>query len=191
MKTNNLIVFVAGVICAGLLWQYYLYPKYSRNSQDPQAMNDLLQADKAAMDAELANIPGEVLYRSDLNPNPSYKNTQINYQEDPTLVKEKISMIKAPAKYRIINNAQEYQKVKNSLSLENEKVDFSKEMLILVESASKLDNGFFQIKNIENNGKEIIVSYVFNIIGAKDRVDKISAQKTAKSNLPIVLQQVL
>ena len=100
-------------------------------------------------------------------------------------------MIKAPAKYRIINNAQEYQKVKNSLSLENEKVDFSKEMLILVESASKLDNGFFQIKNIENNGKEIIVSYVFNIIGAKDRVDKISAQKTAKSNLPIVLQQVL
>ena len=64
-------------------------------------------------------------------------------------------------------------------------------MLVLVQSDGNLNDGFFQIKNIENNGQEIIVSYTFNIIGAKDRVDKISAQKTAKSSLPVVLQQVL
>ncbi|MBR4508906.1 MAG: hypothetical protein IKP23_05530 [Elusimicrobiaceae bacterium] len=191
MKTNNLIIFVAGVICAGLLWQYYLYPKYTKKVQDPQTMSDLLEADRAAMDAELANIQGELLYRTDIPEQPSYDNSQINYQEDPTIAKEKITMIKAPAKYQIINNAKDYQKIKNTISLENEKIDFSKEMLVLVQSDGNLNDGFFQIKNIENNGQEIIVSYTFNIIGAKDRVDKISAQKTAKSSLPVVLQQVL
>lgn len=191
MKTDNLIIFIAGIICAGLLWQYYLYPKYAKKVEDPQTISDLLEADRIAMDEELANIPGEILYRSDMKPDLSAQKTSVTYQEDPTLEKEKITMIKAAAKYQLIKTAQEYQKVKDSLSLNNEKIDFSKDMLVLVESAGNLNDGFFQIKNIENNGQEIIVSYSFNIIGAKDRVDKISAQKTAKSNLPVVLQQVL
>ncbi len=191
MKTDNLIIFVAGVICAGLIWQYYLYPKYTKKVQDPQTMMDLLEADRVAMDAELANIPGEVLYRSDVPEQTDYDNATVHYIEDPSMVKEKISMIQAPAKYKIIKDAKEYQKVKDTISLEEEKIDFSKEMLILLQSAGNLNDGFFQIKNIENNGKEIIVSYSFNIIGAKDRVDKISAQKTAQSSLPVVLQQVL
>ncbi|MBQ4493720.1 MAG: hypothetical protein II972_03885 [Elusimicrobiaceae bacterium] len=191
MKTDNLIIFVSGVICAGLLWQYYLYPKYTKKMQDPQTIQDLLEADRVAMDEELANIPGEVLYRSDITPQPSYENSSINYQEDPTLEKEKITMIKALAKYQVIKTQQEYQKVKDLLSLEDEKIDFSKEMLILVESAGNLNDGFFQIKNIEYSDQEIIVSYSFNIIGAKDRTDKISARKTKQSNLPIVLKQVL
>lgn len=191
MKKDNLIIFVAGVICAGLLWQYYLYPKYAQKVQDPKTMNDLLEADRLAMDEELAGIPGELLYRSDVNTPSQVANGQIVYQEDPTIEKEKITMIKAPAKYQIITNDKDYQKVKNALSLEDKKVNFSKEMLILVESAGNLNDGFFQIKNIEDNGKEIVVSYSFNIIGAKDRVDKISATKIKKSSLPIVLKQVL
>ena len=62
-------------------------------------------------------------------------------------------------------------------------------MLILVESDGNLNDGFFQIKKVQNTGEQIIVSYSFNIIGAKDRVGKISAQKVDKSDLPIVLQQ--
>ncbi len=191
MKKDNLVIFVSGVICAGLIWQYYLYPKYTKKIEDPQVMNDLLEADRAAMDEELANISGEVLYRSDIPQESSYDNTKINYQEDPSIVKEKITMIEAPAKYNIITNLKDYQKIKNTLFFNNEKIDFSKEMIILLESAGNLNDGFFQIKDIENNGQEIIVSYSFNIIGAKDRINKISAQKTAKSNLPIVLKQVL
>ena len=192
MKTNNLIFFVLGVIFAGLLWQYYLYPKYNKKVEDPQTMSDLLEADRAAMDEELANISGELLYRTDKpEEQSSYDNSMVRYVEDPSIEKEKISMIVASAKYQTITNNKDYQKIKSSLLLADEKIDFSKEMLILVESDSNLNDAFFQIKDIENNGKEIIVSYSFNIIGANDRVDKISAQKTAKSNLPIVLQQVL
>ncbi len=191
MKTNNLIALVLGLICAGLLWQYYLYPKYAKKVQDPQTMTDLFIADKAAMDEEIANTPGELLYRSDEAPKPVIDNSSISYQEDPQIEKEKITMIKAPAKYEVIKTAAEYMKVKDLLDTDFEKIDFSKDMLILVESAGNLNDGFFQIKNIEKMEEEIIVSYSFNIIGAKDRVGKISAQKTTKSDLPIVLQQVL
>lgn len=191
MKTNNLIALVLGLICAGLLWQYYLYPKYNKKVQDPQTMADLLIADKAAMDEEIANTPGELLYRSDEAPKPVVDNSSISYQEDPQIEKEKITMIKAPAKYEVIKTVADYERVKDLLAIDFEKIDFSKDMLILVESAGNLNDGFFQIKDIEQMEEEIIVSYSFNIIGAKDRVGKISVQKTTKSDLPIVLQQVL
>lgn len=191
MKRDNFLILIAGIICAALLWQYYLYPKYSKKVQDPQTMSELLQADRVALDEELATIPGQLLYRSDAAPVVSYENVDITYQEDPEIEKEKITMIKAPAKYEIISSAEEYKKVKDFLALTPEQIDFSKEMLVLIESAGNLNDGFFQIKDIQNKQDEIIVSYSFNIIGAKDRVGKISAQKTQKSNLPIVLQQVL
>lgn len=191
MKRNNLLFFVAGVICAGLLWQYYLYPKYNKKVEDPKTMSDLLEADRIALDEELSNYPGELLYRTDVPLPSSSEEVSVSYQEDPTLEKEKITMIKAPAKYAIIKDNSEYQKVKNLLSLEDNKIDFSKDMLILVQSDTQLNDGFFQIKDVQNNGKEILVSYSFNFIGAKDRVGKISAQKIKKSSLPVVLQQVL
>lgn len=201
MKTNNLIALVLGIICAGLLWQYYLYPKYNKKVEDPKVMSALLQADKQALDAELATIPGELLYRTDTLEHSKEPQTTIIYEEEsaqkleeesnqePEESENQISFIKAPVKYRIVNKFSQYQKVKDNLAYTG-KVDFSKEMLILLESDSNLSDGFFQIKNIENNGKEIIVSYSFNIIGANDRESKISAQKTPKSDLPIILQQV-
>lgn len=190
MKRNNLLFFIAGVLCAGLLWQYYLYPKYNKKVEDPQTMQALLEADKIALDEELASIPGEVLFRTDLSSMPLQEGA-VSYQEDPLLEKEKITMIQAPAEYKIIKDNASYQKIKKALAIDLGKIDFSKEMLVLVQSAGNLNDGFFQIKDIQNDGKEIIVSYSFNIIGAKDRVDKISAQKTKKSSLPVVLQQVL
>jgi|GEM_PF-3183954 hypothetical protein len=189
MKSNNLIALTLGLICAGLLWQYYLYPKYAKKVQDPQTMSDLFAADKASMDEELANIPGELVFRSDEVPKPDPDNATISYVEDPTIEKETISIIKAPAKYELIKTAEEYKKIKNLLASDLGPINFSKEMLILVESDGNLNDGFFQIKKVQNTGEQIIVSYSFNIIGAKDRVGKISAQKVDKSDLPIVLQQ--
>lgn len=191
MKGKNVVALALGLICAGLLWQYYLYPKYNKRVQDPQTMSDLFKADKDVMDEELSNTPGELLYRSDETPKSSLDNSEISYIEDPQIEKERITMIKAPAKYEIIQTAADYQRIKDLLSEDLGKIDFSKDMLILVESAGNLNDAFFQIKDIKNTEKEIVVFYVFNIIGAKDRVGKISAQKTSKSNLPIVLQQVL
>lgn len=191
MKRNNLIALILGIICASLLWQYYLYPKYNKKVQDPQTMQDLLEADTQALDEELSSIPGELLFRTDLNTQESAQNQNIVYQEDPSLPKETISLIEVPAKYKLIKSEAEYKKIKDQLIAPPEKINFSKEMLIAIESSDQLSDSFFQIKDIQNNGKEIIVSYRFNFIGAKDRVDKISAQKTLKSNLPIVLQQVL
>jgi endo-1,4-beta-mannosidase len=191
MKTDNLIIFVAGVICAGLLWQYYLYPKYTKKVQEPKTVSDLLEADRVALDKELEKIPGEVLYRSDIQTETVSKDTPIIYQEDPTLEKETITMIKAPVKHTVISNAEDYKKVQDILILDSKEIDFSKEMLILVESNGSLSDGFFQIKDIQNNGEKIIVSYSVNIIGANDRVGKISAQKIKKSDLPITLKQVL
>ncbi len=189
MKTNNLIALSLGLIVAGLLWKYYLYPKYAKKVQDPQTMSALFTADKAAMDEELSNIPGELVFRSDEVPKPNLDNASISYVEDSSIEKETISIINAPAKLEVIKTASDYQKVKKSLSSDFGKIDFSKEMLILVESDGKLNDGFFQIKDIQNTGEKIIVFYSFNIIGAKDRVGKISAEKIAKSDLPIVLQQ--
>ena len=191
MKRNNLIALVLGIICAYFLWQYYLYPKYNKKVADPQTMEDLLKADKAALDEELANIPGEILFRTDEVLPTSSQEALITYQEDSTLPKETISLINVPAKYELIKSEAEYKKLKNKLILEPGKINFSKEMLVLIESDGNLSDGFFQIKDIENTGKEIIVSYSFNIIGAKDRGSKISAVKIKKSNLPIVLKQVL
>lgn len=202
MKTDNVVIFVSGVICAGLLWQYYLYPKYTKKVEDPQTMSALLQADKQALDAELATIPGELLYRTDTLEESKEPQTAIIYEEESAQelgeessqeseeIENQISFIQAPVRYRLIQNSSQYQKVKDNLTFAG-KVDFSKEMLLLLESASNLSDGFFQIKSVENNGKEIIVSYSFNIIGANDKESKISAQKTAKSDLPVILQQVL
>ena len=189
MKTNNLIALTLGLICAGLLWKYYLYPKYAKKVQDPQTMSDLFAADKASMDEELANIPGELVFRSDEAPKPDPDNASISYVEDPAIEKETISIINAPVKFEVIKTAADYQKVKKSLFSDFGQIDFSKEMLILVESDGNLNDGFFQIKKIQNTGEQIIVFYSFNIIGANDRVGKISAEKIAKSDLPIVLQQ--
>ena len=189
MKTKNLIALSLGLICAGLLWQYYLYPKYNKKIEDPQTMKDLLEADKAALDEELANIPGELVFRSDVPLPP--EDMPISYEEDPSIEKEVISMIVAPAKYEVIKTLSDYEKIKDTLILEDDKIDFSKEMIIYVGSDSDLKDNYFQIKDIQNDGEQIIVTYSFNIIGANDREDKISAQKTLKSDLPVVLQQVL
>ncbi len=63
MNKKNIISFILGLICAGLLWEYYLKPKYQIKSGDAQALEDIRQADIQALNEATAEIDGEVLFK--------------------------------------------------------------------------------------------------------------------------------
>lgn len=77
MKYKNITAFLLGVFVAGLLWQYYLKPKYLIKSGDEEALSAIQMADIAALNEATAEIEGEVLFK-DYGENAEFKNDIIN-----------------------------------------------------------------------------------------------------------------
>lgn len=63
MKYKNIISFLLGLLVAGLLWEYYLKPKYLIKQGDTQTLEAIRQADMQALDESTAETEGEVLFK--------------------------------------------------------------------------------------------------------------------------------
>ncbi len=251
MKRKNITAFVLGVIAAGLLWQFYLKPKYDIHTEDSETMALLHQADADALEQATAGISGELLYsttqeevkREDLldtssaapesfdfqstankplNPyqqaalGDKRRETKIVLDSNNILVKpdaaakmpeplseeeqkiskdqelkNRLSIIKAPVKYHLIKNQGEYDAFKKqNPGPYNAKINFAKEMLLLLESDSRLSSGFFEIDEVLEEKNTIDVYYRVSIIGTSARQDIMPYKVLTKSNKKISLKQI-
>ncbi|WP_428065724.1 hypothetical protein [Candidatus Proelusimicrobium volucris] len=223
MKYRNITALLLGVFVAGLLWEYYLKPKYQIKMGDEEVLSAIAQADIAALNEATAAIEGEVLFKdygegaefkndiinnssgeteefdfhSTANRKPDFfeqaamplkKTTKIILEDDSpvmnpediaaeqgvaladsTELPNRITMIRAPARFSLISSAADYKKYKAENKGEYPSVDFKKERIVFVESDSMLSNGFFQVADYEDTPDKIIVRYRVNIFGAEKR----------------------
>lgn len=223
MKYRNITALLLGVFVAGLLWEYYLKPKYQIKSGDAEVLSAIERADIAALNEATAEIEGEVLFKdygagvefkddiinnssgeaeefdfhSTANRQPDFfeqaarppkKTTKIILEDDSpvmnpedialeqdlapadsTELPNRITMIRAPARFSLISSAADYKKYKAENKGEYPSVDFKKERIVFVESDSMLSNGFFQVADYEDTPDKIIVRYRVNIFGADKR----------------------
>lgn len=252
MKRKNITAFVFGVIAAGLLWQFYLKPKYDIHTGDKEAVALLHQADVDALEQATSELQGELIYssaggeevkREDLldtssaapesfefqsnanKPLDPYqqaargdkrRETKIVLDSNNILVKpdaaakmpdpiseeelkisqdqelkNRLSIIKAPVKYHLIKNQNEYDAFKKqNAGPYNAKVNFAKEMLLLLESDSRLSSGFFEIDEVLEEKNTLDVYYRVSIIGTSGRQDIMPYKVLPKSNKKISLKQI-
>lgn len=243
MKYKNITAFLLGVFVAGLLWQYYLKPKYLIKNGDEETLSAIQMADIAALNEATAEIEGEVLFK-DYGEGAEFKNDIINNSsgeaeefefhstanrepdffeqaarpkpketkiiidnEEPVMnpdliskgetgeasdsadLPNRITMISAPVKFTEISSAKDYKAYKEANPGDYPSVNFKKERIIFVESASSLSNGFFEIKDYTENDNDITVNYKVNILGAGERPER-APYVIVPAGKAIVLKQV-
>ncbi len=65
MKKKNIIALCLGIIAAGLLWHYYLKPKYDIKTGNPKVAAELLEADFFALRKATEAVGGQVLFTTE------------------------------------------------------------------------------------------------------------------------------
>lgn len=243
MTNKNVIAFCLGLLAAGLLWQYYLKPKYLLKTGDEETLAAIHRTDIETLNKATQEVGGEVLFEDygdaveddiskRINEGTSVEDefefhSTANRQEDifeqaarpkkkradirieaedavmyPSAIKqagsaeeldlssERISMIVAPAKAVIISNHKEYVEYQKANSGKYDTVDFSQHRIVFVESASVLSNGFFEIKNYEEQPDKITVFYKVNILGVSDRPEQPSSILVPAGTKPVEIKQV-
>lgn len=103
----------------------------------------------------------------------------------------KITMLDAPIKYLLIKSTEEYKKFKNTARGSYPKVDFNKQMLVVLESDSNLPDKVFEIQNVQEQDGKLLVTYRVNIFCLEKKLNTHSVQAVKKSALPVELKQVL
>lgn len=243
MKYKNITAFLLGLLAAGLLWQYYLKPKYLIKKGDGETIAAIHRADIEALNKATQEIEGEVLFKdygeaqepainerinngaeteeefefhSTANKEENFfeqaarprkkdadiyigKENSVMYPSSidkhikdngEDLSSERISMIVIPAQSVIISAEQDYRAYQKAHSGTYEPVDFTKNRIVFVESADALSNGFFQIKEFEEQDDKIKVYYKVNIFGVGDRPEQAPSILVPSGSKPVEIQQV-
>ena len=105
----------------------------------------------------------------------------------------RVTMIVAPVKYHLIKDNAAFNDFKKQFPAQAgalPKVDFNKEMVIFLESDSKLSNAFFEIDKTDSSGEELTVFYRVKLIGAAGRDDFMPYKVIPRSSKKVVLNQV-
>ena len=110
--------------------------------------------------------------------------------EDLDLSSERISMIVAPSKAVVISTPAEYVNYQKANAGKYDTVDFSRYRIVFVESDSALSNGFFEIKNYEEQPDKITVFYKVNILGVSERPEQAASILVPAGEKPVVIKQV-
>ena len=103
----------------------------------------------------------------------------------------KITMIEAPVKLKTIKTLDEYKTFKRTAKGKYPDVDFSKNMVLVLESDSNLPDNMFEIVNVQEQGNELLLTYRVSIIGLHEKTNTHSVKWVKKSNKKVVLKQVL
>ncbi len=103
----------------------------------------------------------------------------------------KISMIAAPVETTWIKSLEEYRQFKRRARGSYPTVDFKKQQVLVLESASNLPDKAFEIVSAnEENGKRV-VEYRVNVFGLDKKTNTHSVKVLTKKDLPLELRQVL
>lgn len=105
--------------------------------------------------------------------------------------KSSISMINAPVTAKLIKTADEYKAFKRIARGSYPSADFTKQYVLVLESASNLPDKVFEIKNTGEEDGKLVVSYRVNVFGLDEKTNTHSAVLIQKSDLPLELKQVL
>lgn len=102
-----------------------------------------------------------------------------------------ITLIEAPVAYRRIQNLSDYKAFKRTARGSYPAADFTREEVIVLESASNLPDNMFEIVDILPGEETVKILYRVNVFGLAEKVNTHSAKKIVKSQKPLVLEQVL
>ena len=125
--------------------------------------------------------------------NDAQNTVVLNAQRPATRASDQsnITMIQAPVGVKRISTLDQYKKFKQQARGSYPVADFAKEDVIVLESTSNLPDKVFEIVSAQPDGKNLKVVYRVNMFGLDKKTNTHSALKVKKSNLPIVLEQVL
>ena len=102
-----------------------------------------------------------------------------------------ITMIEVPVKARVISSSDDYKDFKRVARGSYPTADFAKEQVLVLESESNLPDKVFEIADVKTGTENIVVLYRVNVFGLDHKTNTHSAVKMPKTDLPVVLQQVL
>ncbi len=105
--------------------------------------------------------------------------------------KSSISMINAPVSAKLIKTADEYKSFKRVARGSYPLADFSKQDVLVLESASNLPDKVFEIQNVREENGKMVVTYRVNVFGLDKKTNTHSAVLVQKSGLPLEMKQVL
>ena len=125
--------------------------------------------------------------------NPELLQAEENSQSEtqPTEDASRISMISAPVAAKVIDSLEKYRSFKRSARGSYPSVDFKKQQILVLESASNLPDKVFEIVSVEEVDGKRLVSYRVNIFGLDKKINTHSVVLIDKKNLPLELKQVL
>lgn len=122
--------------------------------------------------------------------NVSYKTLPSAGGDEPE-TESKISMIEAPVNAKIINALEEYREFKRQARGNYPSVDFKKQQIIVLESASNLPDKAFEIVSVNPGNGKRVVTYRINVFGLDKKTNTHSVIAVEKTDLPLELKQVL
>jgi len=102
-----------------------------------------------------------------------------------------MTLIEAPVEVKRIRSLEDYKQFKQVARGSYPAADFSKEEVFVLESQSNLPDKAFEIVEVVPTQTELKVLYRVNVLGLDKKTNTHSAQKAAKTSLPVVLEQVL
>lgn len=102
-----------------------------------------------------------------------------------------IAPIMAPVKHRLIRTEADYKAFKTKAQGGYPAVDFSKNMLVVLESDSNLPDKVFEIRTAEIKDGKLTVVYAVNVLGLDQKINSHSVKAVKKTDAPVELKQIL
>lgn len=106
------------------------------------------------------------------------------------LQNSRITLIGAPVKPHIIRNDGDYSAFKKGRKGNFEKIDFTKDMIVFLESDTNMSNGFFEIAEVLPQEDMVLVEYRVNIIGSSEKKDIMPYKVLKQTDKPVKFKQI-
>ena len=103
----------------------------------------------------------------------------------------KITMIAAPVKFFLIKNSDEYKKFKTRARGSYPAVDFTKQMLVVLESDSQLPDNVFEIRSAQLKDGKVHVTYAVSLFDLDKKLNTHAVAAVGRSDADVELEQVL
>ena len=111
--------------------------------------------------------------------------------ELPDMRESKITMIKVPVRSFVVKNVEQYKEFKRRALGEYPAVNFSKEMLLVLESENNFPDKVFELISAEEKDGKVTAVYRVNVLGLDKKLNSHTVLVLPKTDAEIELKQVL
>ena len=115
----------------------------------------------------------------------NFESDKIEQEDD-----SRITMFKLPSEFKVIKDEKTYKKFLSDNEGSYPKIDFKKEQIVIVLSASKISDTFFEIVKTEIFDNEVKVFYKVNLIAKNGEGKQKNYKLIDNTNLPVKFIQV-